>query len=183
MRELTSSSSRNAPLTSLGVATPTSAGVVLQLSDYYALLGLMDEPFLPPSSNPGIKMEGPTFPELVNRYGLSEADTSQQASDSNLELITLSCCEQWKSLPPYLVVETIVATDIDKTQKDPQEKRHDFFRKWKKIKGSGATYKVLIAALLKIKCVEDAEKVCEILKDSFGLQTASAASGSPIKGW
>ena len=157
-----------------------------QLCDYYgyALLGLMDQPFLPPSSNPGIKVEGPTLPELMNRYGLSEADTSQQASDSNLELITLSCCEQWKSLPPYLVVETIVATDIDKTQKDPQEKRHDFFRKWKKIKGSGATYKVLITALLKIKCVEDAEKVCEILKDSIGLQTASAASGSPIsKGW
>ena len=155
-----------------------SGSLLLKMS--YALPGLMDQP---PSSNPGIEMGGPTLPELMNRYGLSEADTSQQASDSNLGLITLSCCEKWKSLPPYLVVENIVATDIDKSQKDPQEKRHDFFCEWKKIKGSSATYKVLITALLKIKCVEDAEKVCKILKNSIGLQTASAASGSPIKGW
>ena len=128
-----------------------------------------------------MEVEGPTLLELVDQYGLSEADTSQQASDSDLELISRSCCEQWKSLPPYLGMETIVANDIDKSQKAPQEKRHDFFQKWKEIKGSNATYKVLISALLKMKCGQDAEKVCQILKKSIQ-PPKMASSASNTKG-
>ena len=39
------------------------------------------------------------------------------------------------------------------------------FKKWKKMKGMRATYKSLIHALLEVKCTEDAEGVCKLLKD------------------
>ena len=62
----------------------------------------------------------------------------------------------------HLELEDIVAEDIDKTQKGEREKRHAFLRKWKSMNGSKATYKQLIAALLKIKCKDEAEKVQEM---------------------
>ena len=42
----------------------------------------------------------------------------------------------------------------------------------------GATYKALINALLQIKCVEDAEGVCELLKKSPPQPVSCQASGS-----
>ena len=47
---------------------------------------------------------------------------------------------------------------------DEDEKRATFFAKWKEAKGSDATYKALISALLEIGCAEDAECVCKLLK-------------------
>ena len=92
--------------------------------------------------------------------GLTEGD---QVSDEHLETISRSCCEKWKSLPAHLELETIVASDIDKKQKDEDEKRHDFFKKWKLTKGSAATYGKLISALEKINCMDDAEKVRQFM--------------------
>lgn len=86
-----------------------------------------------------------------------------QISDDHLEKISRSCCEKWKSLPAHLELDTIVASDIDKKQKDEEEKRHDFFKKWKRTKGSAATYGKLISALEKIDCKDDAEKVHKIM--------------------
>ena len=71
-------------------------------------------------------------------------------------------------MPPQLEVETIEAEDIDKSCKgEEREKRHKFLLKWKGIKGSKATYRQLITALLKMKCGEEAEKVCKVLKESL----------------
>ena len=48
------------------------------------------------------------------------------------------------------------------------EKRIEFFCEWEKRSGSGATYKALICALLKIYCTEDAESVCKLLQKKPG---------------
>ena len=100
-------------------------------------------------------------------YGLSEEDLSVAVSEKDLERIARSCCKDWKSLPTHLELETILVEDIEKSQAhDEREKRHNFLRQWKRMKGSAATSKQLVSALLEIDSVEDAEKVCSILKDS-----------------
>ena len=68
-----------------------------------------------------------------------------------------------------------MAEDIDKSQKVEREKRHDFLLKWKDVEGSDATYGQLIAALLKIKCTQDAEKLSEMLKQSVSQSELSTA--------
>ena len=96
---------------------------------------------------------------MAEQYGLADGYGDQPVTDEHLEIISRSCCKKWKSLPAHLELEDIVAEDIDKTQKGEREKRHDFLREWKSMKGSKATYKKLIAALLKIKCKDEAEKL------------------------
>ena len=118
--------------------------------------------------------ELPSFPDLIERYGLTEGDCDKPVTDYHLGLISRSCCDEWKFLPPYIGLETIVAEDIDKSQKSEREKRKDFFLQWKSTIGSRATYKLLITALLKMKCGQDAEKVCKTLK-----QPAGAVSDTP----
>ena len=59
-------------------------------------------------------------------------------------------------------MERIVADDIDRKSVE-DEKRRDFLLKWTEEKGSKATYKVLISALLKIKCDKEAEGVCKLI--------------------
>lgn len=114
-------------------------------------------------------MESPTstFLDLLKQYELSHRSTKKPVSDVHLELISRSYCEQWKSLPPYLKLESTMAKDIDRSPKNEREKRHDFLFEWKETKGSAATYKQLITALLQIKRRQDAEKVCELLKESI----------------
>ena len=121
--------------------------------------------------------ESSTFLELMSQYKLTESQYNQQVSDTHLEKLSRSGCKQWKSLPPHLELEAIVAEDIDKSQKGEREKRHEFLLTWKDIEGSDATYGQLITALLKIKCRRDAEKLCEMLKKSVqAIATASATS-------
>ena len=117
----------------------------------------------------------PTLPvsELMSRHGLSDEDCDKIISNAHLESISRSCCKEWKSLPPHLKLETIVAKDIDKTSVNEKEKRYDFLLQWKEIKGAQATYKQLLAALLKIRCTQDSEKVCEILKESIPMRPKS----------
>ena len=118
------------------------------------------------------KEKSSTFLQLMSRYRLTERQYNKQVSDIHLERLSRSGCKQWKSLPPHLELEAIVAEDIDKSQKGERGKRHEFLLTWKEMEGSGATYKQLITALLKIKCRQDAEKLCEMLKKSAKSQLA-----------
>ena len=106
------------------------------------------------------------FLQLMGQYGLTEEYYNLPVKYTHLQKLSRSGCEKWKSLPPYLELENIVATDIDMSQKKAEEKRYDFFLQWKVIKGLTATYKWLISALLKIKCRQDAERLCKMLKKS-----------------
>ena len=114
------------------------------------------------------------FLQLMSQYRLTERQYNKQVSDIHLEKLSRSGCKQWKSLPPHLELETIVAEDIDKRRKEEREKRYEFLLTWKDMEGSGATYGQLITALLKIKCRQDAEKLCEMLKKSAQSQLAIA---------
>ena len=117
-----------------------------------------------------------TFFRLMSQYRLTERQYNKQVSDTHLEKLSRSGCKQWKSLPPHLKLETIVAEDIDKRQKEEREKRYEFLLKWKDMEGSSATYGLLITALLKIKCRQDAEKLCEMLKKSAQSQLPIATT-------
>ena len=102
---------------------------------------------------------------LVKQYNLGE-DVKGKITDVHLEVISRSYCGKWKRLPSHLNMESVVVDDIDRLAIDEDEKRLKFLSTWKTTKGSDATYKKLISALLKIKCVYDAEGVCEILQQN-----------------
>ena len=116
------------------------------------------------------KVEPPSFTELLGTYKITEEVCQKKISDRHLSSISSSCCEEWESLPPYLGLETMVAHDISKGGGSESKKRCDFLFKWRHIKGSRATYQSLIVALLDMKCVDDAEEVCRILRDSISSQ-------------
>lgn len=104
---------------------------------------------------------------LMKCYSLNADDTGRVISDTHLDQISRFHSRQWKSLPPYLAIESIIADDLSHYVGEEHEKRLSFFLKWKQMKGSDATYFVLISALLKIKCKQDAEGVCKLLEASL----------------
>ncbi len=121
---------------------------------------------------------------LLKTYSLSDDDCSVEITKCHLQEISSSLCEDWRSLPAHLEMESIVASDIERKQVEECEKRHSFLSKWKCEKGSAATYKKLMAALLAIKCKGDAEKVCVMvqkLSQANGQQdlTMSEAKSEP----
>ena len=111
-------------------------------------------------------MDESEIASVTEHFELSEVDLNNQVSDCHVEEISTSSCEKWRSLPPYLEMETIVAKDIDRDHPGGNEceKRCSFLKKWKSLRGLKATYRSLISALLKVKCREEAEYVCKLLK-------------------
>jgi hypothetical protein len=109
--------------------------------------------------------EHPNLSILMEHFRLSEHDCSLEVTDVHAEKISSSFCSKWKSLPPYLEIEDIVAKDINRCLVDESDKRHLFLKKWKEMKGSEATYRKLINALLEVKCRQDAERVCKLLQN------------------
>lgn len=109
----------------------------------------------------------PSVSNLLEHYNVPREKYDQQISDSHLEEISRCGCKDWKSLSPHMKMENIVVEDILRDSRlSEREKRHNFLIQWKDIKGSEATYQKLISALLKIKCRNDAEIVCKLLKES-----------------
>ena len=124
-------------------------------------------------------MEGATVSSLMEQYQIPEEDCNRQIRDIHLEEISQSHCEKWRSLPSHLKMKTIIKKDIDRESKSEDEKRLAFFERWQQERGSDATYKALINALLKISCRQDAEKVCELLQKFLSTPEQSAASEAP----
>ena len=107
-----------------------------------------------------------TMRSLLKLYELKEEDCNQQISSLHLNEISLNYCQKWRFLPARLNLKDIVADDISRGLGNEEDKRHAFFLKWKQVKGSDATYRRLIGALLEIKCRQDAEAVCRLLQES-----------------
>ena len=121
--------------------------------------------------------------DILKRFGLTEDDWEIEISDLHLVELSRKHCSCWKLLPSHLELEPIVAKDIRKSSSNEPDQRVEFFRQWKERKGSYATYKKLVQALLDIDQREDAEYVCKLLKGSMSthdhhLQQASDASES-----
>ena len=126
---------------------------------------------------------------LMAHYELTEEDCNREVSDTDIAKIASSLHGKWKTqLPPLLGMDPITVTDIVGTPGHiPEEDRRlAFFREWKQQKGFDAIYKTLISALLEIKCRQDAESVCKILKETTPSSQASAStisiSNSPAPG-
>lgn len=124
-----------------------------------------------------------TTSSLLELYQLKEKDCNQQISSLHLNEISLNYCQKWRFLPARLKLKDIVADDISRGPGNEEDKRYTFFLKWKQIKGSEATYKRLISALLEIKCKQDAEGVCRLLQQSISerMMTPPAINGAFVQ--
>ena len=110
---------------------------------------------------------------------MQELGLNQQVSDGHILKFSGSYGSKWKLMPACLNLKSIVAEDIDRSPKSEEEKRYTFFSTWKQVKGSSATYKDLIIALLEIGCGEDADRVCELVPQ-FQEQDPPAAPKSAV---
>lgn len=110
-----------------------------------------------------------TVKSLMERYELTDEECSKQVSDKHLEELSRTHCSKWRRLPVHLDLDTIVQEDIDCIAIAEDDKRYKFFKEWKERIGNAATYKTLVAALLKIDCRNDAEYVCDLLQ-SYSLR-------------
>ena len=132
-----------------------------------------------------LEMMNSTFTNLQVSNALENSDFDKQVSDAHLNDFSTNCCsEDWKLLCPHLKLNGVVAEDIDREPLSPKLKRKSFFGKWKQEKGSDATYRVLVCALLRINHRQDAEYLCKLLKNSMqtvtitAITTATAASAT-----
>ena len=118
-----------------------------------------------------------------DHYNLSEDDLNQEISDSHLDQIALKHCACWKLLSPHLDLGNMTINDITRslTLATETDKRVEFFRQWKKVKGFEATYKKLVAALLKIDQKHEAGIVCKLLKQSRQSDPKKESSKAPDK--
>ena len=118
---------------------------------------------------------------LMREFELTEEHSNQQISDLHLEVISRTSSKQWRSLPPYLELPdtNILVGDIERDGQNEGERRHNFFFTWKDKKGTLATYRMLVHALLKINCRGDAEKVCKLLLESVSTRRRNFAP--PVK--
>ena len=99
--------------------------------------------------------------------GSKVESANKKITNEHIDDISRNSCSKWKSLPAHLELNPITVKDIDERGNHPgEEKRKEFFTTWKSKKGSKATYKILIQALLNIDCREDAEYVRELLKNA-----------------
>ena len=102
----------------------------------------------------------------LERFQLSPEAYNQPISDIHLQMIASSRAIKWKFLPAVLEMAnpTVVLSDIGgEGGRPPDQMRADFFGRWQSEKGSDASYKNLVNALLQINCKQDAEYVCELL--------------------
>ena len=104
---------------------------------------------------------------VMKFFGLTEREWNKVITSEDVDAISRSYCRQWKRLIPHLNMKDITEDDINDHSGSPGEKRRIFLRKWKRMKGSEATYERLVSALLKIECKEDAEGVCQLLLNPF----------------
>ena len=127
-------------------------------------------------------MELTALRELLKRHKLTDKDINRPVNVNNLELTSHFCYKQWKSLPSHLGVQSNVVGEIDKTYEDEKTKCLNFLLRW--MKGSRATYRQLLTALLSIKCEQAAEMLSKKLKESASdsLQPQLPTAGSPISG-
>ena len=99
--------------------------------------------------------------DLVQFYELSESDCEREINEVDLADLSFTLGQGWRALPSRLGVPS-----SDHVFQTEQEEKHAFLSQWKDVKGSEATYKVLISALLDINCREEAEGMCRMLNAS-----------------
>lgn len=101
--------------------------------------------------------------DLLQHHGLSEDTVKKRVkyppTDDVGDIVSV---DMWLSLLPKLEIPHDVVKWINPNFSMKQQADY-YFYKWKKRKGSRATYKKLIWALLEIHDVESAERICSFL--------------------
>lgn len=101
---------------------------------------------------------------LMVYYDITEHQCNKQISEIHIRDISRSACRKWRSLVAYLGMKEIVISDIEHESTSEEERRCNLFSLWRDEHGYEATYRVLIDALLEMKCRSDAEYVCQLLQ-------------------
>ena len=116
--------------------------------------------------------------KFLDRYHLKTNDIDVKICEDHLNEIAGICFDDWNDLYPFLGMDTKDIALIE-AEPIPKTKAKSFFRLWKKRNGSNATYRRLIDALIKIKSIDGAESVCEILmsQNESVLESGTKSSG------
>ena len=122
-----------------------------------------------------------SYTSLIEHYGLpKECLTKQVSPKHRAEIAQYGYCKEWRKLPAHLEMMSVVVDDIDRCSVEEDEKRRKFMSQWNSKKGSEATYKKLICALLKFGCKDNAESVCELLQGNARLLQSPDEQVKPV---
>ncbi len=97
--------------------------------------------------------------DLMNYYGLTEEDCDREIEKAHSEDMSRALAKDWRLLPSRFDLPEILESDIERDFKTEKERRNEFFRRWKEIDGSSATYRrlmlssTLIAGKMLRRCV------------------------------
>jgi len=112
--------------------------------------------------------------DLLQQFQLKEEEAILPITDIHIEDICRTQSIPWQSLPFVLLDNPrTVVSDIKSERKPEVDNRLHFFSEWRKQKGSGASYKELITALLYLTSREHAEYVCHLMKSPRKISQAS----------
>ena len=103
--------------------------------------------------------------DVAKEIGLA-ADELSKPCDSNIIPSLADFFSQWRVIFASLLSE-IDLGDVDRENHTEREKRIAALRKWKGSNGIGATYKVLVSALLGNGEKNQAELLCGLLADQL----------------
>ena len=101
--------------------------------------------------------------DVANEVGLA-ADELSKPCDSYIISSLADCFSQWELIFGSLLSQ-LDLIDINEDYSTQEKKRSAALHKWRDRNGSGATYKVLVDALLKLGERRQAENLCKILAD------------------
>ena len=103
---------------------------------------------------------------LLVTHGVAREDSDKQIGDKDIDKISQSCGFPYGRLSSYLGMKQVCAQDAKQDGKSEPDRRAGLLEGWKQLKGSDATYRALIAALLEMERRDDAEVICKLLKES-----------------
>ena len=109
---------------------------------------------------------------IAKKIGLGSEELNTPCKDSFFPFLA-SIIHPWREVFASLLTEVdLDDIDLENSGRSEQEKRIAALRKWKARNGQGATYEVLVRALLNIGKVDQAETLCSQLLVLQGITAA-----------
>ena len=108
---------------------------------------------------------------MRGRFGMSAADVLKKISSelldspvNDLHLVQIAKdLRNWEEVTPFLGLSPAQEEEVRRTHFDYGEQKREALRKWKQMKGNGATYRQLIIVLGCVQNIELADKVATLL--------------------
>ena len=103
------------------------------------------------------------YDELLDCFKLKDEELSTAITDLHLQKISTDIIsEDWGMLNPHLDMADIAVSDARTAYQNATDQRLEYLKKWKREKGSDATYKKMIVACLNISNKSYAEAICAL---------------------